>query len=86
MSKKNYLDYHVPLSWFFSFLPLTGVKGVYSSMIIEGAACFFHQYTSCLNERYAVMWLIKYDVGRELLMQLKMPQGWVLAGNQHIKP
>ncbi|XP_040986583.1 uncharacterized protein LOC121234635 isoform X3 [Juglans microcarpa x Juglans regia] len=36
-----------------------GVKGVYSSRIIEGAAQFFHQYTSCLNERNRIAFLSK---------------------------
>ncbi|KAG7955622.1 hypothetical protein I3843_11G082000 [Carya illinoinensis] len=36
-----------------------GVKGVYSSRIIEGAAQFLHQYTSCLNERNRIAFLSK---------------------------
>ncbi|XP_062146057.1 uncharacterized protein LOC133854045 isoform X2 [Alnus glutinosa] len=34
-----------------------GVKGVYSSRIIEGAAWFLHQYTSCLSERKRIAFL-----------------------------
>ncbi|ONI06355.1 hypothetical protein PRUPE_5G055400 [Prunus persica] len=35
-----------------------GVKGIYSSMTIEGAARFLHQYTSCLNAGMCVAFLI----------------------------
>lgn len=34
-----------------------GVKGIYSSRMIEGASLFFQQYTSCLNERKRIAFL-----------------------------
>lgn len=35
-----------------------GVKGVYNSKTIEGAARFLHQYTSHLNTRYAILYVM----------------------------